>query len=155
MSKLIRGNRVGKGAVLRAGASAIIFDDVRERVLLTQRTDNGRWCLPGGGMDSGESVEETCVREVLEETGLAVRVTRLVGIYTSPDLTIEYADGNLVQPVAFSFEAAVTGGELSLSDETTDFGYYTIQAMADLDLMEHHQERISDALENQAAAFVR
>ena len=155
MSKLIRGHRGGKRAVLRPGAAAIIFDETRQKVLLTQRTDNGRWCLPGGGMDPGESAEEACVREVLEETGLEVRVTRLVGIYTSPDLIIEYADGNLVQPVAFSFEAWVSGGELGLSGETTAFGYYTPGQMAELDLMEHHRERIDDALENRTAPFIR
>ena len=93
MSNLIRGKRVGRQAKLRPGASAIIFDDARQRVLLTRRSDNGRWCLPGGGMDPGESVEETCIREVSEETGLDVQVTRLVGVYTSPDIKVEYADG--------------------------------------------------------------
>ena len=62
MAKLIYGDRIGKRGVLRGGASAIIFDESREKVLLTKRTDNGRWCIPGGGMDPGESVEEACVR---------------------------------------------------------------------------------------------
>ena len=101
MSKLIFGERIGRTATLRPGSSAIIFDTTRENILLTRRSDNGRWCLPGGGMDAGESASEACVREVLEETGLAVRVTRMVGVYTSPDLIIEYPDGNRVQPVAF------------------------------------------------------
>ncbi len=108
--KLIFGERVGRQARLRPGASAIIFDSSREKVLLTRRSDNGRWCLPGGGMDPGESAEETCVREALEETGLQVRVTKLVGIYTSPNIMVEYADGNGVQPVSFSFEARSTWG---------------------------------------------
>ena len=96
MSKLIYGQRVGKSAKLGPGASAIIFDDTQQKVLLTCRTDNGRWCLPGGGMDPGESASECCVREVLEETGLQVRVTGLTGVYTSPDLIVEYADGNQI-----------------------------------------------------------
>jgi len=68
-------------------------------------------------MDPGESADETCVREVLEETGLEVKVTRLVGIYTSPHILVEYPDGSKTQPVAFSFEAEVIGGQLGLSDE--------------------------------------
>ena len=124
--KLVHGERVGRQARLRPGASAIIFDSSRQKVLLTRRSDNGRWCLPGGGMDPGESAEETCVREALEETGLEVRVIKLVGVYTSPNIMVEYADGNRVQPVSFSFEAEVTGGELSLSDETTEYGYFCV-----------------------------
>ena len=153
MSNLIQGDRVGIQGKLRPGASAIIFDSARQMVLLTRRSDNGRWCLPGGGMDPGESAAETCVREVLEETGLDVRVTKLVGVYTSPDIMVEYADGNRIQPVAFSFEAEVVGGELCLSDETTEYGYFAAQKLDAIDLMEHHKQRIEDALQNQKAAF--
>ena len=155
MTKLIHGHRVGKGAILRPGASAIILDETKGKVLLTQRQDNGRWCLPGGGMDPGESAEEACIREVREETGLEARVTRLIGIYTSPDIIVEYPDGNRVQPVAFSFEATPTGGELSLSDESTAFGYFTLEEMGGLDLMENHKERILDALENRVASIIK
>jgi len=155
MSKLIYGERIGRNATLRPGSSAIIFDTARQKILLTRRSDNGRWCLPGGGMDAGESVSEACVREVLEETGLAVRVTRIVGVYTSPHLIIEYSDGNRIQPVGFSFEAEVVGGELGLSEETTGYGYFTMQEIDALDLMEHHRERIEDAIQNYVAAVVK
>ena len=49
-----------------------------------RRPDNDLWALPGGGMDLGESIAETAVREVKEETGIDVEVTGLVGIYTDP-----------------------------------------------------------------------
>ncbi len=153
--KLVHGERVGRQARLRPGASAIIFDSSRQKVLLTRRSDNGRWCLPGGGMDPGESAEETCVREALEETGLEVRVIKLVGVYTSPNIMVEYADGNRVQPVSFSFEAEVTGGELSLSDETTEYGYFCVNELDAVDLLEHHRLRIEDAIQLQSAAFFR
>ena len=141
--------------MLRPGASALIFDEARDRILLTRREDNGRWCLPGGGMDPGESAAEACVREVLEETGLEVRVTKLVGIYTSPDLLIEFPDGNKIQPVAFSFEAEITGGELGLSGETIDFGWYTVAEMEAMDTVENHVERIHDAVKNRPEAVFR
>ncbi|HCP23398.1 MAG: NUDIX domain-containing protein [SAR202 cluster bacterium] len=153
MSTLRFGDRIGRDGVLRPGASGIIFDESRERFLLTRREDNGRWCLPGGGMDPGESAGEACVREIWEETGLEARITKLVGIYTTPDLLVEFPDGNRIQPVAFSFEAEITGGELGLSDETTDFGWYTVAEMESMDVMENHVVRIMDALKNQPEAI--
>ena len=155
MSTLKFGERIGREGVLRPGASALIFDEARERILLTRREDNGRWCLPGGGMDPGESAAEACVREVSEETGLNVKVTKLVGIYTSPDLLIEFPDGNQIQPVAFSFEAEITGGELGLSNETIAFGWYTVAEIEAMDTMEHHITRIHDALKNVPEAVYR
>ena len=103
-------------------------------------------------MDPGESAAEACAREVLEETGLQVLVTKLVGIYTTPHLLIEYPDGNKFQPVTFSFEAQVTGGELKLSEETTDFGYFTVAELETMDLMGNHLHRIYDAIKNQLEA---
>ena len=84
-----------------------------------------------------------------------MKVTRLVGVYTSPNIIVEYADGNRIQPVAFSFEAEVVGGELGLSDETTEYGYISVDELDTVDLMEHHRERIVDAVRDQVAAFFR
>ena len=153
--RIISGDRIGRGAPLVAGCAAVIWDARRQRILLTRRSDNGRWCLPGGRMESGESAAEACAREVLEETGLRVRVTRLIGIYTSPDFVIEYADGNRFQIVAMSFEAEIVGGELVVSEETTEHGYFTPDQIRSMDLVEHHVQRIDDAVANQAGAFVR
>jgi ADP-ribose pyrophosphatase YjhB (NUDIX family) len=54
------------------------------KVLLTKREDSEMWCLPGGGVDDGEALAAAAVREVREESGLEVRLTRLVGIYSRP-----------------------------------------------------------------------
>ena len=155
MNTITFGDRIGREGALRVGASALIFDEAREKILMTQRSDNSRWCLPGGGMDPGESASETCIREVMEETGLEVRVIRLIGVYTTPDMLIEYRDGNKIQPVAFSFEAEVTGGELGLSDETIDFGWYTVAEIDAMDTLEHHLTRIHDAVKDLPEAFFR
>lgn len=149
------GERVGREGVLRPGASGMVFDATRERILLTRREDNSRWCLPGGGMDAGETASEACVRELLEETGLEVRVTKLIGVYTSPNMLIEYPDGNRIQPVAFSFEVEITGGEPGLSDEVTEWGWFTSEEMAAMDILEHHVPRIQDAMENRPEAFFK
>src|SRR5215510_8615229 len=126
MTQILYGERLGKQGKIRLGCSAAIFDE-RGRVLLTKRKDNGQWCLPSGGMEPGESVAEACEREVFEETGLSVRVKRLVGVYSHPDQLTVYEDGNKFQIVALHFEAEIISGEIGLSDETSDFGYFTIE----------------------------
>ena len=155
VAKLIQGDRVGKQGTLRASCSATIFDFTGQKVLLTRRSNNGRWCLPGGAMDPGESAAEACAREVLEETGLIVRIGRLIGVYTTPNRIVEYADGNRIQAVALGFEAKPTGGELRISDETTGVGYFSQGEMESMDVMEPHYERIIDGFAGQEAAFVR
>ncbi|MGC9523488.1 MAG: NUDIX hydrolase [Anaerolineae bacterium] len=64
---------------INLGASVAIIED--GRVLLTKRDDVEAWALPGGRIEAGESVVEAACREALEETGLEISVTRLVGIY--------------------------------------------------------------------------
>jgi 8-oxo-dGTP pyrophosphatase MutT (NUDIX family) len=44
-------------------------------ILLIRRTDNGNWAVPGGGMDLGESIIDTAVRETREETGITCEIT--------------------------------------------------------------------------------
>ena len=106
-------------------------------------------------MEPGESAAETCEREVLEETGLSVRVRRLVGIYSHSDQLIVYPDGGRFQIVALHFEAEITGGKLGLSNETSDFGYFTLQEIEGMEMFDRHKERIIDTLENRADAFIR
>lgn len=155
MAKILKGDRIGKEAILRTGCSAVIFDASRERILLTRRTDNNQWCLPGGGTDPGESVTETCLREIWEETGLQARVTRLIGIYSSPHRIIQYNDGNKVQIIGLCFEAEIISGELMLNEEVSEFGYFTPAEIETLDIMEHHRERVVDALAYQQEPFIR
>jgi 8-oxo-dGTP pyrophosphatase MutT (NUDIX family) len=146
MSQVLFGPQLGKEGKLRLGCSATIFDQSREKVLLTRRTDNGRWCLPGGGMESGESAAQACEREVLEETGLKVRVTRLIGVYSNPDQLVIYPDGNKAFFVILSFEAEILEGEPGLSDETTDFGYFSLEDMDSMPMFGQHKQRVVDAM---------
>jgi len=154
-TQVIHGDRIGRLGSLRVGCSAVIFDSARQKILLTRRSDNGLWCLPGGGMDPGESAAEACAREVLEETGLKVKVTRLIGIYTSPDWLIEYPDGNRVQLVALSFEAAPERKTLAPNSEVSEIGFFSPAEIQTLALMQNHAQRIQDAFAGQEEAFIR
>lgn len=155
MAELVTGNRVARLGQLRLGCSAAIFEDSGQRVLLMQRNDNGQWCLPSGGMDPGESVSETIIREVREETGLEVGVLGLVGVYSSPHVLVQYADGNRFQIVSLCFAAEVLGGELRTTNEAVSVGYFTRQQTAAMDMMANHVERIHDAFDYEQSAFIR
>jgi 8-oxo-dGTP pyrophosphatase MutT (NUDIX family) len=146
MTQILYGPRLGKEGQLRVGCSATIFDEKREKVLLTQRMDNGRWCLPGGHMESGESAAEACEREVWEETGLKVRASRLLGVYSNPDQLVIYKDGNKAFFVVLNFEVQVLEGELGLSDETTAFGWFSLEEMETMPIHANHKIRVEDAL---------
>jgi len=155
MTKTIYRDRIGKTAKLKIGCSATIFNSSRDKILLTRRTDNNRWCLPGGGTDPGESVTETCVREVWEETGLRVQVCKMTGVYSNPNEILVYPDGNRFQTIALNFDVEVVGGELTTSAETSEIAYFSIEELDNIDLMKRHRIRIADSLENMAAPFVR
>ena len=155
MAKIITGHRIGQNGIIRVGCSAVVFDPQGQKILLTRREDNNQWCLPGGGMEPGESASETCIREVEEETGLKVKIKRLIGVYTIPDELVVYRDGNKIQLVALCFEAEIVGGELRLSCETTEYGYFSYQEIQELDLLFNHRQRIKDAYSQETMTFIR
>lgn len=144
---ILREDRIAKTAHLRLGCAAAIFDETGQKLLLTQRADNTQWCLSSGGMDPGESVSETAVREVFEETGLSVEVTALIGVYSSPHMIMVYPDSNRVQVVSLTFACKILEGTPSLSDETLDVGFYTREEIRSLDGIENHTLRLRDTFE--------
>ena len=54
-----------------------------------------------------------------------------------------------------TFEAEVVGGELRMSDETTDYGYFLVDNLDEMNLMEHHLERIQDAIKTLPDAIIK
>jgi ADP-ribose pyrophosphatase YjhB (NUDIX family) len=115
-------------------ASAIVVNDAG-RILLQRRTDNALWSIPGGAMEVGESIAETVVREVKEETGLEVEPERLVGIYSNPKHVVEYADGEIRQQFSICFACRLVGGQLATSDESSEVGFF---APAEVEAMPVH-----------------
>jgi 8-oxo-dGTP pyrophosphatase MutT (NUDIX family) len=154
-TRVIRGHRVGARGAISVSCTAAIFDHAASAILLTRRSDNGQWCLPGGRIEPGETVWEACQREIREETGLETSFVRLIGIYSSPDWLIEYPSGDRIQAVSCFFDVRVTSGIPALSDETTELRYFTRDECAALDLLENHVERIHDAFIARQLPFVK
>lgn len=154
MTQVLYGERLGRKGDIRLGCSAALLDH-QGRIFLTRRADNEQWCLPGGRMEPGESVTEACEREVLEETGLTVRVKRLIGVYSHPDQLVVYRDGNKAHVVALHFEAEVVSGEPGLSNETTAFGYFSLEEIDGLEMFGRHRERVVDTLERRVDTLIK
>lgn len=109
------------------------------RILLTRREDFEIWCLPGGGVDDGESVAQAAVREAREETGLDVVLTRLVGIYSRP--TWQASGSHEVL-----FAAKPVGGKLRpQQSEVLDARYFDPHHLPK-PLVWWHRQRILDAV---------
>ena len=140
---------------IRPGVCAVTFNAAGE-VLLEKRSDNGFWGLPGGAVEIGESVQDAVVREVREETGLHVTITRLVGIYSDPNFhTISrYPDGNVVHWVTVCFECERRSGELAISEESTDIGYFPADSLPEQTLLAHRM-RIQHTLARRAEPYIQ
>ena len=115
-----------------------------ERVLLPRRRYSGWWNLPGGGMERGETVEEAAAREVREETGLEVGVERLVGVYSKPQ----------AEEVVLTVACRVLGGELGVSDESTEFRWCRADDLPD-PVLPKHAERVADWAEGRPGAVLK
>ena len=110
-----------------------------DKILLTKRKDFEVWCMPGGRVEDGETVTQAAIRETLEETGLEVELTGVVGIYSIPKAK---AWCNLI----ILFTARPAGGYMkSQESEVDEVRFFPIDEIP-RELLWGHRQRISDAL---------
>lgn len=99
-----------------------IIRDEQQRILWQKRSDSNDWGLPGGGMHAGETVEETMLREVKEETGLEVISSTLYAVYSGERLKYTYPGGDDVVFVMFIFDVVANlEGKLDSDGKTLLF----------------------------------
>ena len=142
--------RIGQEPYIMPGAGAIIRDEAG-RILLQQRGDTGDWSLPAGAMEIGERVDQTIIREVREETGLEVKPTRLVGIYSDQDFCFTYPGGDQVKAVSTLFECHIVGGQLQADGvESLRVDFFSPDALPPM--LPRHARRVRDTLTNRPEA---
>jgi ADP-ribose pyrophosphatase YjhB (NUDIX family) len=116
------------------------------QILLTRREDFEVWCMPSGAVEAGESIAQAALRETLEEIGIQVELTHLVGVFSRcgvlPDL-----------PVTL-FTARPVGGALRTQPgETIEVRYFP-QDQLPADLLIGMRSRIQAAFEGKSGMAV-
>jgi 8-oxo-dGTP diphosphatase len=119
----------------------------RGQILLVRRKRppfQGKWALPGGFCEVGETTEESCEREVREETGVAVRIGGVRGVYSDPKRDPRG------HTVSILYDAVATGGKARGGDDAADARWFSRRDLAKLDLAFDHGRIVREQLPRRA-----
>lgn len=134
---------IGHEPLIGVGATTLVFNDKNE-LLLNLRTDTNTWGIPGGAMELYETIEETAVRELKEETGICAEELELVTVLSGKDYYFEYPNGDKLCTVIVLFKVQNFTGTLKVSDnESKALKFFPL---TDLPAMESRAARIIEKI---------
>ena len=129
-------------------AAFAIVRDGAGRVLLVRRADDGYWELPGGRVEVGESASAAVIREVAEEAGITINVTRLAGVYSDPGHVLAYPhEQGTYQQIAMCFHAISPNHDAHPDqEETTAAAWFDPEQTTQLAMHPAMRQRLTNAL---------
>ncbi|CAE6765192.1 NUDIX domain-containing protein [Paraburkholderia aspalathi] len=126
--------KVGNGLILSPSVGAVIHDH-QGRLLLQEKSSGEAWSLPAGGIELGESPQEAIAREVMEETGYAIHIHGILGVFGGRTFRYTYPNGDQVEYVVTLFQCRIIDGSGIPSDaETKSTRYFGRHEMPELAL---------------------
>ena len=126
MSAYIRDLRekIGTAVIEIPTVSIVTFDD-RQRVLLVRHVEGNLWTTPGGMIEPYEIPADAAVREMWEETGLYVKLTRIIGVFGGSEFSGTYSNGDQTAWVSTVFGAQlISGSPRPDGEETLEVRYF-------------------------------
>jgi 8-oxo-dGTP pyrophosphatase MutT (NUDIX family) len=141
--------KVGK-QLLEVPAVSVVTRDDHGRVLLVRHGELGTWMTPGGAIEPAETPADAAVREVWEETGLEVRLTRLAGVYGGPQFVVRYENGDETSYAMIVFEAEIQAGDDARADgvEILEVGFFAPSEIKSLEMPGWMPEILKGVLES-------
>lgn len=127
---------------IRPAASVVIYND--NKILMLKRKDNQKWTLPGGTLEMNESLVQCAVREVEEECGLKVLILDTIGIYSNPNIRIEYSDGEVRREFTVVFYGVANNAQVIMDEESSAYRWITLEEIDLLPMAESQRNRIAD-----------
>lgn len=123
---------VGHRPLILVGAVVLVINE-HGYVLLQQRTEPyGKWGLPGGLMELGESPEETACREVYEETGIKVKNLRLINVFSGANYFTKLANGDEFQSVTTAYYTDEYDGDFVMNkEEAVQLKFFPVTELPD------------------------
>ena len=118
------------------GVGALIHSD--KKVLLIKRKfepNKGKWSLPGGALETGESLEDGCKREAREELGLEVRIREIFQV--SEEIIPDEKGRTKFHFILIDFLASPVGTRIVLNEESEEFRWVTPDQAMRLDTTEN------------------
>ena len=146
MSPFVQGlrDKVGHDLLMLPSVSVLVTDS-KERILLVRQADFGRWGTIGGAIEPGESPEEAAKRETLEEAGIDVELTELVGVFGGDGYEVTYPNGDKTSYVTVVYRATIVSGSPQPDqDETTEVGWFSPADLHTTELHSFAQRLFSD-----------
>lgn len=144
--------RVGNALLLMPSVTGIVYDTAG-RILLALHSETDLWVAPGGSIEPNESPADAVVRELWEETGLAVVPTRVIGVYGGPEFEVWYRNGDRVTYVMTVFECQVlTGTAQADKTEIRQVAYWATSEIANLAISDWLRVLLPDLERQQAHA---
>lgn len=144
-------SKVNNDTIILNFSGACITNENGELLLQKRSDSEDIWGLPGGAVEIGESIEESAIREVKEETGLDIKIDYLVGVYSK--YFTKYPNGDKAQCICYSFKGSILGGNLYIDKcETFDLKFFSKDELPQI-FTQQHIDMINDYFENKKGVF--